>query len=407
MVLALYVGRERFALRHFDVKLLNFFMKPIDTAPPVSPMADADANAAATSPPSSLLDGSPAGDAVAAEFVMGDMTFSLTWSASAGPASRLQRPMLVKLADYGTSETGAGGLGSPIRDVHFTTLENTAPELLALGSGAQQCFSSADSFALGLCMLHLFTGGGPYEETLSTVSCPPPLARDLMAVWRDPAASCAGAPFHCLARVAEDDQSLGVLVDTLYRYIVLTGLPDPDTNPAQLWPAAAGAGGSPVWLAVRRMLDPSWPAAGGRKATGSKQDAPKCQAQLKADRAQFSLSHGTSPALACARTRLSAVPGAMSLLLALLAYHPDRRPSMLEALRSPTFSLLRLDLPPARTCTRATPICLPEELSALSPDQLTDVPAAEARARVVRQAAAAGHLARLIAYEARDALPAV
>jgi hypothetical protein len=66
---------------------------------------------------------------------------------------------------------------------HYTTLENTAPEQLLLGAangsngsadegGTEKVMVSAvssfeaDSFQLGLCMLHLYTGDAPYEELL-------------------------------------------------------------------------------------------------------------------------------------------------------------------------------------------------------------------------------------------------
>ena len=43
---------------------------------------------------------------------------------------------LVKLADFGTSVVGVGGLGDPITVQQFTTLENTPPEFFsAAGQG--------------------------------------------------------------------------------------------------------------------------------------------------------------------------------------------------------------------------------------------------------------------------------
>ena len=60
---------------------------------------------------------------------------------------------------------------------HFQTLENTPVDYLLLGRDAKQDFSG-DAFALGLCMLHLFTGDSPYEEILEPVRCPKPLMKE-------------------------------------------------------------------------------------------------------------------------------------------------------------------------------------------------------------------------------------
>ena len=53
----------------------------------------------------------------------------------------------------------------------FTTLENVPPEFLITGSAARQAYS-ADTFPLGLSVLHLLTGEEPYEELLKNVLCP-------------------------------------------------------------------------------------------------------------------------------------------------------------------------------------------------------------------------------------------
>jgi hypothetical protein len=63
------------------------------------------------------------------------------------------------------------------------TLENTPADWLAYGSEARQGYAG-DTFALGLCVLHLFTGHAPYEEIMADVSCPPELKRRLLALWR-------------------------------------------------------------------------------------------------------------------------------------------------------------------------------------------------------------------------------
>ena len=62
--------------------------------------------------------------------------------------------------------------------MQFTTLENTPPDFLLLGTMARQDYS-ADMFGLGLCWLHLLTGRAPYEELMDSLQCPMELQRAL------------------------------------------------------------------------------------------------------------------------------------------------------------------------------------------------------------------------------------
>lgn len=63
----------------------------------------------------------------------------------------------IKLADYGTADSNVDSLGKPVALDQFTTLENSPVEFLLEGDAAVQSFAS-DTFSLGLCLLHLFTG---------------------------------------------------------------------------------------------------------------------------------------------------------------------------------------------------------------------------------------------------------
>ena len=87
----------------------------------------------------------------------------------------------MKLGDYGTCDCDQQSLGQPIGLEQFTTLENVPVEQLLLGAGATQTFA-ADTWALGLSLLHLFTGHAPYEELMADVCCPEPLRDALEAV---------------------------------------------------------------------------------------------------------------------------------------------------------------------------------------------------------------------------------
>ena len=45
---------------------------------------------------------------------------------------------IAKWTDFGTADTDSSSCGQPIGVVHYTTLENTAPELWVLGDAAKQ-----------------------------------------------------------------------------------------------------------------------------------------------------------------------------------------------------------------------------------------------------------------------------
>ena len=163
----------------------------------------------------------------------------------------LSHGYIAKLADFGTADTRPEGIGAPLRPHHFTTLENSPPEYLIDGDACTQGFG-ADTWALGLCGLHLLTGCAPYEEVMEGVVCPPPLAAALRAIWvgeaesmtslpassqpqrrgkRGAAAAAVVAPLpptHTYrvvgAVIAEGDESAArLLADTLYRVLVLKG----------------------------------------------------------------------------------------------------------------------------------------------------------------------------------------
>ncbi len=68
----------------------------------------------------------------------------------------------IKLGDFGTSELLRNGDSPAVRVHHFSTLENTPPELLVLGTRASVSFAM-DTFQMAISMLHLFTGDAPYE----------------------------------------------------------------------------------------------------------------------------------------------------------------------------------------------------------------------------------------------------
>lgn len=89
----------------------------------------------------------------------------------------------VKLSDYGTVDTNTDTLNKPLTSFQFTTIENCPMDYFILGDDATQNYA-ADTFDLGLCMLHLFTGHAPYEELLDEIQCPDVLMESLDGVWK-------------------------------------------------------------------------------------------------------------------------------------------------------------------------------------------------------------------------------
>uniref|UniRef100_H3HCD1 Protein kinase domain-containing protein n=1 Tax=Phytophthora ramorum TaxID=164328 RepID=H3HCD1_PHYRM len=155
MVFGLYCARDKFNLRHCDIKLLNFFLKDIGRANPSKTPGAAD---------------------IVLNYLLEDSCFVLRMPASFS--------YYVKLADYGSADSNPDNLGKPVTIDQFATLENSPVEFLLEGDAAEQSYA-ADTFSLGLCLLHLFTGSAPYEELLDAVHCPAELLKDLKFLWTD------------------------------------------------------------------------------------------------------------------------------------------------------------------------------------------------------------------------------
>ena len=160
---------------------------------------------------------------------------------------------------------------------HFTTLENTPVEYL-MDTHPKQT-SAADAFPLGLAVLHVLTGAQPYEEILADVRCPAALASALSAAWM-------GAPagqYDALKTVLEDDED-DVLLDTLYRYLVLFGVP-----------ARSAVTPSPAWEAVWSVFPPASSSLAQEAKTSKAVRAAR--KQFDVDVAEFSWATGTNELL--------------------------------------------------------------------------------------------------------------
>lgn len=139
----------------------------------------------------------------------------------------------------------------------------------------------------------------------------------------------------------KDDQE-NILYHTLYRYLVLFGLPA--DNPS------ADKVVDKVWKMLLKHLRPdtvapvamttrrSRSATAAAKAVRSPDSA---KARFDQDRAQYSLETGSHPMIQRGRARIEAVSGGMELLTSLVNFNPRKRPTMKSVLLHPFFASLQ------------------------------------------------------------------
>jgi serine/threonine protein kinase len=298
---ALHAAADKFSLKHYDVKLLNVFLKRVPTNK---------------------------SGGVILRYGVGEYIFSLR--------SPRNEALFAKLADYGTADVDSASNGQDVTIAQFTTLENTPPDFLILGDQARQGHGH-DYFGLGLCMLHLFTGHAPYEEILEDVVCPCNLKRALRKIWEDETETQYSVIRSIiLADVYMDDDGHIIegepdetLYDTLYKFLVLFGIPE-DSERSFM--------GSKVMAAIKNTLTPESQrnrnGKGGRKALS---DAQK----FSRDRRKYSIARGSNRFISRARETLSSMDGGMELLLSLVNFNPQARGSALDVLNSRFMAPLR------------------------------------------------------------------
>ena len=266
MAFSLYAASSRYGMKHYDVKLLNFFLQSAN-----------DETIDSNRYPMTLL-----------RYGLGDYIFSLRMPTT--------RAYVAKLADYGTADLQQDSNGNPVTLGQFTTLENSPPEQLILGDDAVQGFGH-DMFGLGLCMLHLFTGDAPYEEILQGVCCPPALKKKLRHIWESGKKSSGFSVIRSviLSGVFEDDDgnTQGVaddtLYDTLYRFLVLFGIPK------EKYKIKENGG---VWKAIVSTLGDHDESVSNSRVKPADKDI------FVRDRRLFSFSHGTDRRISRARETL-------------------------------------------------------------------------------------------------------
>lgn len=327
---ALHAGADRFSLKHYDLKLLNVFLQRVK----------------------SVKNGE-----VVLRYGLGEHVFSLR--------APKEDTVIAKLADFGTAKVDSTN-GQQVTIAQFTTLENTPPEFMILGDDAQQGHGH-DNFGLGLCMLHLFTGHAPYEEILEEVVCPPNLMAELRKLWEDEEDSDYSVVRSLvLSGVFKDDDGHildgepdEVLYNTLYKFLVLFGLPGPSDQRVL---------DSKVMAAIKKTLVPET-SRNKKVRNGNGRKARSDFQKFNRDRKNYSLSHGNNWYISRARDALlvswsiflslsrahfhpkhpflnyfihfQSMDGGMDLLLSLVQFNPDERATALEVLNSSFMAPLR------------------------------------------------------------------
>jgi serine/threonine protein kinase len=299
---ALHAAADRFSVKHYDIKLLNVFLQKINES---------------------------TGDVVM-RYGMGSHVFALRMPPD--------NAFVAKLADFGTANINAESNGQPVTIAQFTTLENTPPDFMILGDAAKQGHGH-DHFGLGLCMLHLFTGDAPYEEILDEVKCPTNFKKRLRNIWE----SDEEVGYNVVSSLIHDgvvkDEAGHViegepdetLYDTLYRFLVLFGVPAVQFQQKKC---------PKVWKAISDSFGHN---SIQMKPTGrpSRRKVGSDFIQFKRDSKKFSILNGTNKSIARARHSLESIHGGIDLLFNLCSFDPATRASALEVLNSPFMERLR------------------------------------------------------------------
>lgn len=285
----LFAAADKYSVKHYDVKLLNIFVQ-----------RELEAT-----------------QGLVLRYGLGSHTFAVKMPAS--------HPFVAKVADFGTANTVPDSNGQPVTMAHFTTLENTPPDFMILGDDATQGHEH-DNFGMGLGMLHLFTGSRPYEEIMEDVKCPPHLKARLRKIWEDE--SIGG---YSVIRTVISDDLHGTMYDTLYRFLVLFGIPQVKFQ-LKTCPK--------VWTAISESLEPS-NSTKCIRGRGARKNVNSDVTQYNRDCKKFSIRTGNNKYIARARRSLNQVEGGMDLLLSLCAFDPRLRATAMNVLNSTFMEDLR------------------------------------------------------------------
>lgn len=341
MAFSLFVAQKEVGLCHYDIKLLNFLLRP------ASEMID-----------SSNTESSYVYLRYRVEGNKYEIPLPLAHDS--------KRSNLVKLADFGTADCDAESLGKSIQSHHFTTFENVPPEFLIYGDASTQGFHN-DMWNLGLCMLHCFTGAMPYEEILDEVQAPEDFIKELEDLWKDKAklgekrlsrarkckqnssdrsslypeeinATFEDVTFLALGEALKSDDE-HMLAHTLWRFVVLLGFPGTEEAAHKEYPP--GFVNSPVWKLLRKYICPESDLSSTAKPTRRKKKSnsavQRCAERYMYDSQRFSIVKGNHPLMQKLRTRLREISEGESLLNGLLTYSACNRLNGRDVVLHPAF----------------------------------------------------------------------
>ena len=342
MIISLAIGQDEMNLRHYDVKLLNFFLKRV--------IVDEDEDAADSNDDNNKNNYSnnnnkkkldikrkaKEDNVSIASYLYHDQLYNIT-------APR-DRPYIVKLADYGTADISPETLGLPITMAQFTTLENVSPDFYILGTNARQDFN-ADSFSLGLSFLHLLTGSMPYEEILEEVTCPPALIEVWRQTWGERMAVDNNnnnndddrGLYVALKRILRYDENINTVPNTLYRFFVMLGLPNMEHDQDEI---LYDYKENPILNVMKKMFKLSFKKRSSNKnksktLKGKGKLWDKYSKQCK----EFNIFNGTNEYMQRGQKRMENIRGSKDLLKSLLHYNPNKRITMRDAIEHETFYL--------------------------------------------------------------------
>jgi len=306
MVYSLYVAHTTLKIVHYDIKCLNFFLK--DTC--------GGAHTASAPEASADVFGFEDEDEETSE---SSPSTTLQYGFAGSKYTIPNAKHIVKLADFGTAsmpeEREGGIVRDPITVDQVCTVENTPLDFYICGSEVRQG-PEADVYALGLCFVHLVTGGAPYEETFSEITCPEILLKSICKVWKtDRRYEVVSDALGIESKTFEEDAKLAC--DTIYRIIVMFG-----------WKKKVFK--SPVADAIDAFVS---------KGQGKK--------TYEKDQTKAEFSKGTIPALVKARAVLKLIPGGMELLKGMVALNGASRVSLEDALKSNVFEGIRTQQVPS------------------------------------------------------------
>ena len=140
-----------------------------------------------------------------------------------------------------------------------------------------------------------------------------------------------GAGEYSVIRTVISDDPFETMYDTLYRFLVLFGIPEVKFQQKTC---------PKVWKAISDSLEPCNPSQ-GRIGRGARKRTDTDVTQYNRDCKKYSVRNGNNKYIARARKSLQRVDGGMDLLFSLCTFDPRTRATAMSVLNSPFMADLR------------------------------------------------------------------